>query len=110
MLTWQVLSDMRGHLVPAGQPLIRHAALHCSVTMPLRALGRMLRCLRRGTDDQSLIVGGVAPRSAELRAAAKSALIVCPIWFAANATYNLSVGMTSLTASTVISASSAARV
>ena len=78
------------------------------VLLPLRALGRMLRRLRRGTDDQSLIVGGVAPRSAELRAAAKSALIVCPIWFAANATYNLSVGMTSLTASTVISASSAA--
>ena len=59
------------------------------VLLPLRALGRMLRRLRRGTDDQSLIVGGVAPRSAELRVAAKSALIVCPIWFAANATYNL---------------------
>ena len=38
--------------------------------LPLRALGRMLRRLRRGADDQSLLVGGVAPHAPELRAAA----------------------------------------
>ena len=39
---------------------------------------------------------------------ARAALFVCPLWFGANFTYNVSMSMTSITASTVISSSSAA--
>jgi len=49
-----------------------------------------------------------APPADGLRAVALSSLIVCPIWFAANFTYNVSLAHTTVTASTVISASSSA--
>ena len=39
-------------------------------------------------------------------ATAKISLIVCPIWFLANWTYNQSLSMTSVTSSTIISTTS----
>ena len=44
----------------------------------------------------------------EVKKAARAGAIVAPVWFAANATYNYSMGMTSITSTTVISSSSAA--
>jgi hypothetical protein len=41
-----------------------------------------------------------------LRHTMKWALIVCPFWFAANCTYNVSQGMTSVTSNTIISSTS----
>ena len=46
-------------------------------------------------------------RSARL-AAARGALALCPVWFAANVTYNVSLAHTTVTTSTVLASSSAA--
>jgi solute carrier family 35 protein F5 len=48
------------------------------------------------------------PPADSLRRAAFSALIVCPIWFAANYSYNASLAHTTVTTSTVLSSSSSA--
>ena len=45
---------------------------------------------------------------AELRGATRAAVVVTPLWFAANCAYNIGMGLTSVTSSTVISSSSAA--
>ena len=42
------------------------------------------------------------------RRTVRAALIICPIWFGANLSYNVSMSMTSISASTVISSSSSA--
>ena len=89
------------------------------VTLPLRALllavRRQFKGTQRATTEATVPAerpaAPEAPRpivSAEVRAAAKAGLLVAPIWFAANATYNYSMSMTSITSTTVVSSSSAA--
>ena len=60
------------------------------------------------TDDALALVVPQAAGLAAVRQAARSALLVAPVWFAANCTYNYSMSMTSISSSTVISSSSAA--
>ena len=52
--------------------------------------------------------GKYALLAADVRKAARAGLLVAPVWFAANVTYNYSMSMTSITSTTVISSSSAA--
>lgn len=94
------------------------------VMLPVRALSR---CMRRAhasaaspaslsdaweaTETPDCHGGtstGGGSDAVPLRQTARAALIVCPLWFMANFTYNWSLGMTSVTSSTVISSSSAA--
>ncbi|KAL1514814.1 hypothetical protein AB1Y20_003899 [Prymnesium parvum] len=63
------------------------------------------------SDEAAAHLASDAPRRSpprRLSSTARAALFVCPIWFTANFTYNLSMSMTSITASTVISSSSSA--
>ena len=96
-----------------------------AVTLPLRAVtlfvarvARRWRNRRWSDRDPDAAIAALseepAPaavhtlRSGSIRRAARSGLLVAPVWFAANFTYNLSMSMTSITSSTVISSSSAA--
>lgn len=83
------------------------------VTLPLRGLAKMAQRARRGQeiehyDQDSIHLVESSLCSTEVRRAAKSGLLVAPVWFAANCTYNFSMSMTSITSSTVISSSSSA--
>ena len=93
------------------------------VMLPLRALSRCVRRAHVGAASPASISdaweatstpdchGGASTDSSDavpLRQTARAALVVCPLWFLANFTYNWSLGMTSVTSSTVISSSSAA--
>lgn len=49
------------------------------------------------------------PAGGILRHTIKWALIVCPFWFAANCTYNVSQGLTSVTSNSIISSTSGTR-
>ena len=74
------------------------------LTIPFRAVGECIRHSRISpTDSQE-----ATTRRAQLRQTVRAGLVVTPVWFAANFTYNMSMSLTSITASTVISSSSAA--
>ena len=75
-----------------------------AVLLPLRAARVLARRHARLPDDESVpFVTGIGDRRA-----LRSALIVAPLWFSANFTYNASLGLTSITSSTVIASSSSA--
>jgi solute carrier family 35 protein F5 len=51
---------------------------------------------------------GIGVAGTDWRKAAKAALIVCPVWFFAQGSYNLALGYTSVSSSTILSSSSCA--
>ena len=59
-------------------------------------------------DGQEATAATSQPAGGILRHTIKWALIVCPFWFAANCTYNVSQGLTSVTSNSIISSTSGA--
>ena len=87
------------------------------VLLPVRQLGRALRRSAAdggggGGGDGSGGDGGGGDREPSFYAQTSSLIpslaLVCPLWFGANLLYNISLGLTTLTSSTVIAASSSA--
>ena len=88
-------------------------------TLPLRAVVMAVRraahrCRATQPSDADDVDGRAAASTPDhwatpiVRRSARAGLLVAPVWFAANCTYNYSMSMTSITSTTVISSSSVA--
>ena len=73
------------------------------LTFPVRLIFVVIRRRLRGDSSTESIFGS----SVEFRRTLRAGVLVAPIWFAANCTYNISMSLTSITSTTVISSSSA---
>jgi drug/metabolite transporter (DMT)-like permease len=99
-----VINVQRGFLADAKEKLLAQPVA-CSLQTSVATNGSDVDDVG---ESQALDDVPPAPRCSVLRRTVKWALIVCPFWFAANCTYNISQGLTSVTSSTILSSTSGA--